>query len=78
MTIYGYARVSTNGQSLEAQLAELKAAGCKKIFQEKMTGKHRERPQLKRALEALGDSDVLIITRLDQAREVVTGSVERD
>ena len=66
MTIYGYTRVSTNGQSLEAQLAELKAAGCKKIFQEKMTGKHRERPQLKRALEALGDGDVLIITRLDR------------
>jgi DNA invertase Pin-like site-specific DNA recombinase len=66
MTIYGYARVSTNGQSLEAQLAELRAAGCKKIFQEKMTGKHRERPQLKRALEALGDGDVLIITRLDR------------
>ena len=66
MTIYGYARVSTNGQSLEAQLAELQAAGCKKVYQEKITGKHRDRPQLKRALEALGDGDVLIITRLDR------------
>ena len=66
MTIYGYARVSTTGQSLEAQLDELQAAGCKKIFQEKITGKHRDRPQLKRALEALGDGDVLIITRLDR------------
>jgi len=64
MTVYGYARVSTTGQSLEAQLAELQAAGCKEIFQEKITGKHRDRPQLKRALEALGDGDVLIITRL--------------
>jgi len=66
MAIYGYARVSTSGQSLEAQLAELKAAGCKKIYQEKITGKHRDRPELKRALEALGDGDVLIITRLDR------------
>jgi DNA invertase Pin-like site-specific DNA recombinase len=66
MTVYGYARVSSNGQSLEAQLAELKAAGCKKIFQEKITGKHRERAQLERVLKTLGDGDVLIITRLDR------------
>jgi DNA invertase Pin-like site-specific DNA recombinase len=66
MTIYGYARVSTTGQSLEAQLAELKAAGCKKIFQEKVTGKHRNRPQLDHALKVLGAGDVLIITRLDR------------
>ena len=66
MTVYGYARVSTTGQSLDAQLAELKAAGCMKIFQEKITGKHRDRPQLDHALKALGKGDVLIITRLDR------------
>jgi DNA invertase Pin-like site-specific DNA recombinase len=66
MTVYGYARVSTNGQSLEAQLAELKAAGATKIFQEKITGKNRERAQLERALAALGEGDVLIVTRLDR------------
>ena len=66
MTIYGYARVSSTGQSLEAQLAELQAAGCKKIFQEKITGKHRNRPQLDHALKILGNDDVLIITRLDR------------
>jgi DNA invertase Pin-like site-specific DNA recombinase len=66
MTIYGYARVSTADQSLDAQLAELKAAGCKKIFQEKVTGKHRDRPQLDHALKVFGAGDVLIITRLDR------------
>lgn len=66
MTVYGYARVSTTGQSLEAQLAELKAAGATKIFQEKVTGKHRERAQLERVLKTLGERDVLIITRLDR------------
>src|SRR6476659_6987952 len=66
MTVYGYARVSTTGQSLEAQLAELKAAGASKIFQEKITGKHRERQQLDRVLKTLGERDVLIVTRLDR------------
>jgi DNA invertase Pin-like site-specific DNA recombinase len=66
MTVYGYARVSTTGQSLEAQLGELKAAGATKIFQEKITGKHRERAQLDRVLKALGAGDVLIVTRLDR------------
>jgi DNA invertase Pin-like site-specific DNA recombinase len=66
VTVYGYARVSTADQCLDSQIAELKAAGATKIFQEKISGKHRDRPQFERALKALGAGDVLIVTRLDR------------
>jgi predicted site-specific integrase-resolvase len=46
MTIYGYARVSTDGQSLAAQFTELKGAKCEKIFQEKISGARSDRKQL--------------------------------
>jgi DNA invertase Pin-like site-specific DNA recombinase len=46
MAVYGYARVSTDGQSLAAQLAELKAAKCEKIFQEKIGGARSDRKHL--------------------------------
>jgi DNA invertase Pin-like site-specific DNA recombinase len=66
MTVYGYARVSTNGQSLDAQLAELNTAGCRKIFKEKISGKDRDRSELNRMLKVLREGDVLIVTRLDR------------
>lgn len=66
MAIFGYARVSTDGQSLAAQLAELKAAGCEKIFQEKISGARSDRKQLTRLLANLAKGDVLVITRLDR------------
>jgi len=50
MAVYGYARVSTDGQSLSAQLAELKAAKCEKIFQEKISGARSDRKQLTRLM----------------------------
>jgi DNA invertase Pin-like site-specific DNA recombinase len=66
MTIMGYARVSTDGQALDAQVAELKAAGTEVIFQEKISGAREDRAQLKRVLAALKQGDVLIVTRLDR------------
>ena len=66
MAIYGYARVSTDGQSLAAQLAELKAAKCVKIFQEKISGARSDRKQLMRLITVLAKGDVLVVTRLDR------------
>ncbi len=66
MVIFGYARASTQGQTLDSQVATLKAAGAEKIFKEKTAGAHGERPQLARMLAAIGEKDVLIVTRLDQ------------
>lgn len=64
--IYGYARVSTEGQTLEAQKAELIAAGAEKVFQETVSGAHADRKQLARLLAQLEAGDVVLITRLDR------------
>jgi hypothetical protein len=64
--IYGYARVSSNGEDLAQQLAQLGAAGCKKIYQEKVSGGTAERPQLKRAIDGLDAGDVLMVTSTDR------------
>jgi DNA invertase Pin-like site-specific DNA recombinase len=64
--IIGYARVSTDGQSLESQLASLKAAGAEKVFAEKISGAKTDRRQLQRAIEALQAGDCLVVTRLDR------------
>ena len=67
MTIYGYARVSTDGQTLEAQQATLAQAGATKVFAERVSGASvTNRPALARALKALGEGDVLLVTRLDR------------
>jgi DNA invertase Pin-like site-specific DNA recombinase len=62
MTIYGYARVSTDGQTLAAQDAALHAAGCAKVYGEKQSGAKTDRPELAKLLRRL----VLMITRLDR------------
>jgi len=54
MMVYGYARVSSEGQSLTAQVAELKAAGCQRVFQEKISGARADRKQLARLLAGAG------------------------
>ncbi len=64
--IYGYARVSTAAQDLASQLAQLKAAGCEKVFREKITGTTADRPQLKKLMAALAPGDVVIIPAVDR------------
>jgi DNA invertase Pin-like site-specific DNA recombinase len=64
--IIGYARVSTDGQSLEAQQASLKAAGAERIFSEKISGAVTDRKALAHAIKALETGDVLLVTRLDR------------
>lgn len=66
MKIFGYARVSTVGQTLEMQLAQLQTAGCTEIFREKMSGADSGRPQLRRAMRVIKAGDVLLVTRLDR------------
>jgi DNA invertase Pin-like site-specific DNA recombinase len=62
----GYARVSTDGQTLDAQHAALKAAGAEKVYSEKESGAKTDRRQLQRALAALAHGDVILVTRLDR------------
>ena len=64
--IYGYARVSTDGQSVAAQVAGLRAAGAGKVFREVASGARTDRAQLRKAIAALQAGDVLMVTRLDR------------
>ena len=64
--IYGYARVSTDGQSVDAQAKQLRAAGAEKIFKETASGAKTDRAQLRRALKQIDEGDVLLVTRLDR------------
>lgn len=62
----GYARVSTDDQHLDLQLAALGEAGCRRIFQEKVSGAHRDRPELARLLDQLREGDAVVVWRLDR------------
>jgi DNA invertase Pin-like site-specific DNA recombinase len=66
MRIIGYARVSTMGQRLDAQLEQLRMAGCVAIFREKMSGATNDRPELQHLLHSITKGDVVIVTRLDR------------
>jgi DNA invertase Pin-like site-specific DNA recombinase len=66
MPLFGYARVSTRDQNLVAQDAELRAAGCAKVFKEKISGAKTDRPELVKAIGRLEPGDVLVVTRLDR------------
>jgi DNA invertase Pin-like site-specific DNA recombinase len=62
----GYARVSTLDQNLDMQIDALKAAGCERIYTEKMSGKRDDRPELQRCLDALREGDTLVVYKLDR------------
>lgn len=62
----GYARVSTQAQDLDQQRAALRAAGCIRIFEEKVSGAKRDRPELVRMLDYLQPGNVVTIARLDR------------
>jgi DNA invertase Pin-like site-specific DNA recombinase len=62
----GYARVSTGDQDLSQQRDQLHAAGCSRVFAEKITGTRRDRPELDRLLDHLRRGDVVAVTRLDR------------
>lgn len=73
--LIGYARVSTPGQKLDRQIGALRAAGCERIFRDKASAKSMKgRPQLEKAIDALGTDDVLIVAEWDRAtRSMIDG-----
>jgi len=62
----GYARVSTYGQSLDAQLEQLHAEGCIKVYREKASGAQADRRELLKLLKEVGAGDVVTVTRIDR------------
>lgn len=68
----GYARVSTEDQTLETQRARLGSAGCELLFEEKISGAARLRPILEKLLDQLRRDDVLVVTRLDRLARSTT------
>jgi hypothetical protein len=65
-TTYGYARVSTDDQTLASQEAELTAAGCAKVYSEKVSGARTDRIELAKVLKRIEAGDMLVVTRLDR------------
>ena len=63
--IKGYARVSTDGQTLDAQQAALQAAGAERVFAEKQSGVKTDRAALARCMASLESGDTVLVTKLD-------------
>lgn len=66
MSIIGYARVSSTGQSLDVQIDKLNQYGCNKTYQDKISGTTADRPELKQCLDYVREGDQLVITKLDR------------
>lgn len=64
--ILGYARVSTEGQSLEAQMSALAASGAERIWSEKISGSKKVRPELERLIDQLRPGDIVVVTKYDR------------
>ena len=63
---YGYARVSTHSQDTKLQIDALVEAGCKKIYEDKMSGSKTDRPELNQCLKAMDENDILVVWKLDR------------
>jgi DNA invertase Pin-like site-specific DNA recombinase len=74
--LIGYARVSTHDQNLELQYDALNKSGCKKIFEDKVSGNRVERPGLNRLLEILREGDTLVVWKLDRLGRSVKNLVD--
>ena len=64
--LLGYARVSTDAQSLDAQMAALKVAGCDKVYAEKRSGADADRKALTKLMKEASPGDTIVVTRLDR------------
>ena len=64
--LLGYARVSTQDQNLDLQIEALTQAGCKRIFEDKISGSRAERPGLAKALDMMREGDTLVVWKLDR------------
>lgn len=74
--LIGYARVSTQDQNLDLQIDALTKAGCKKVFEDKISGSRAERPGLTKTLEMLRDGDTLVVWKLDRLGRSVKNLVD--
>ena len=74
--LIGYARVSTYEQNLDLQLEALKEAGCKRIYEDQISGLRSDRPGLQGSLDQLREGDIFVVWKLDRLGRSVKGLIE--
>ena len=74
---YGYARVSTPHQDLEAQLQALEKEGCEIIYKDKFTGTKTDRPEFNKLIEILKEGDTLVVTKLDRFARTTSDGINK-